>query len=116
MQPETYPGQRTHPPHRELRRHPRRLLSVPITLRRLVVGGIRSSRGISLDLSVGGIGVLVEGGIEAGDLVEIELKLPGRPLSAVAIVRHSASARSGCEFVGLRAEERAYLAQVVGKA
>ena len=116
MQPGSYPGQQIRPAHERVRRHPRRLLTVPIRLHQLVVGGIRTSRGISLDISEGGIGVLVEGGIEAGNLVEIELELPGRALNAVAIVRHSCSARSGCEFVGLRAEERAYLAQVVGRA
>lgn len=115
MQSEAYPRQ-AHRPAGPFRRHPRRLLSVPITVRSLMAGGIRASHGITLDLSEGGVGIVVEGGIGVGHTVEIELKLPDRELSVVAIVRHSSSMRSGCEFFGLHADERAYLAEVVGRA
>lgn len=114
MQPEGHAVRLARRPY--VRRHPRTLLSVPVTLQRLMAGGIRTSHGISLDISESGVGILVEGGVRVGDMVEIKLKLPERELSTIAIVRHSSSFRSGCEFVGLRAEERAYLARVAGRA
>jgi len=42
--------------HRPQQRYPRALFSVPVRLRHLEVGGIRSSSGISLDISEGGHG------------------------------------------------------------
>lgn len=41
-------------------RYPRLLFSIPITLHHLMTGGIRSSHGVSLDISEGGLGALVE--------------------------------------------------------
>ena len=98
-----------------IRRHPRVLFSVPITLRHLMTGGIRASHGITLDLSESGMGALVEGSLHIGDTVAIELKLPDRELSAVAIVRHSSDVRAGFEFLGLTPEERIRIANVVGE-
>jgi c-di-GMP-binding flagellar brake protein YcgR len=83
-------------------------------LRRLMPGrGVRVSRGISLDMSAGGMGALVEAGLKVGDIVEIDLNLPHLKLSTVAIVRHSSSVQSGFEFLGLTPEERQSLANVV---
>ena len=104
------------PPYDRVQRHRRILFSIPITLRHLMHGGVRASRGISLDISEGGIGALVEGGLRVGDAVEIEVQLPDRQLSALAIVRHTSSIRSGFEFFGLTAQERAHLASFVGTA
>ena len=89
-----------------VRRHPRALFSVPITLRYLMAGGIRTSRGISLDISEEGLGAIVQGDLCLGETVEIDLRMPEQPLSTVAIVRHTSSVRSGFEFLGLTAEER----------
>jgi hypothetical protein len=100
----------------KVRRHPRLLFSVPITLRHLTTRGIRSSHGISLDISQSGIGALIEGGLEEGDTVEIDLQLPQQRLTAVAIVRHTSHIRSGFEFVGLTMEERSYLSTMVANA
>ncbi|HEX3822629.1 MAG TPA: PilZ domain-containing protein [Candidatus Sulfotelmatobacter sp.] len=97
-----------------VRRHPRILFSVPITLRHLVAGGVKTSHGITLDLSEDGMGALVEGSLHIGDTVALELTLPDCALSAVAIVRHSSTLRSGFEFLGLTAEERVHIADVVG--
>jgi hypothetical protein len=104
------------PAYAGVQRHRRILFSIPITLRHLMHGGVRASRGISLDISESGIGALVEGGLSVGDAVEIDLQLPDRQLSAVAIVRHTSSIRSGFEFFGLTADERAHLATIVGNA
>lgn len=103
-------------PATAVRRYPRLLYSIPFTLHHLAAGGVRSSRGISLDISESGLGALVESRLQIGDTVEIQLPLPDRPLSAVAIVRHTSSLRSGFEFLGLTLEERARLAGVVGRA
>lgn len=89
-----------------LRRHARALFSVPITLHHLMPGGVRTSRGVSLDISEAGLGALVEGDLRVGETVEIDLPLPKSLLSAVAIVRHTSSTRSGFEFLGLTPEER----------
>ena len=102
------------PAHRPSQRHPRTLFSTPLTLRYLAGGGIRTSRGISLDLSESGVGALVEGGLEVGETVGIDLKLSGLELNTVAIVRHSSNSRCGFEFLGLTPEERLLLNQVVG--
>jgi hypothetical protein len=98
-----------------IRRHPRVLFSVPITLRHLMTGGVRAAHGITLDLSESGMGALVEGSLHIGDTVAIELKLPDHVLSAVAIVRHSSDVRAGFEFLGLTPEERSQIANVVGE-
>src|SRR5689334_2933623 len=88
------------------RRHPRALFSVPITLHYLSPGGVRTTRGISLDLGEGGLGAIVQGDLHVGDTVAIDLQLGEQLLTTVAIVRHNSSVRSGFEFLGLAPEER----------
>ena len=95
-----------------VRRHPRTMFSVPITIDHLSGGEVRSSHGISLDLSEGGMGALVEASLQVGEIVEIHLPLPKHYLTAVAIVRHSSKMRSGFEFVGLSPAERSEIAMV----
>ena len=96
------------------RQHPRSLFSVPITIHHLVAGGVRASRGISLDLSEGGIGALVQGDLMVGEAVEIDLPLSGSVLSLVAIVRYNSNIGSGFEFLGLKQEERLLITSIVG--
>ena len=103
-------------PAKNPRRHPRALCSIPLTLHHLVAGGVRSSRGISLDISESGLGALVQAKLEVGDTIGIELKLSDYDLNAVGIVRYTSSARSGFEFVGLAPEERQRIANLVGSA
>ena len=97
-----------------VRRHPRALFSVPITMHHLMAGGGRTSRGISLDLSEGGMGVLVDGSLHIGDTITLTLRLSECELNTVAIVRHTSDMRSGFEFLGLTSEERLQIANVVG--
>jgi hypothetical protein len=99
-----------------VRRHPRLLFSSRCTVHHLAPGGVRSSRALSLDISENGLGALVEGRLEVGETVRIELRLPEWLLSAVAIVRYTSSVRSGFEFVGLTPEERKHIAGLVGTA
>jgi PilZ domain len=100
--------------HRPVQRYPRTLFSVPVTLRHLVTGGIRATRGISLDIGEGGLGAIVQGDLRVGEMVNIDVRVPECPLTAVAIVRHTSSVRSGFEFLGLTAEERRQIANVIG--
>lgn len=97
-----------------VRRHSRALFSVPVTLRHLMTGGIGSTRGISLDISEGGLGAIVQGDLRVGEMVEIDVRISERPLSAVAIVRHTSNVRSGFEFLGLTPEERQQIANATG--
>jgi hypothetical protein len=97
-----------------LRRHARTLFTVPIILHHLSPGGVRTTRGISLDLGEGGLGAIVQGEVRVGDTVAIDLPLSEQLLSTVAIVRHTSSARCGFEFVGLTPEERLQITSVVG--
>jgi c-di-GMP-binding flagellar brake protein YcgR len=97
-----------------VRRHERALLSVPITLHHLTGAGIGTTRGITLDISEGGLGALVQGDLRMGETVEIDLPLRGHPLKTVAIVRHTSSIRSGFEFLGLTPEERQKISDAAG--
>ena len=97
------------------RRHRRELFTVPLTLRHLTGRGVRTSHGISLDISEGGIGALVQGSLRVGETVAIDIPQPECTLSAVAIVRHTSSVSSGFEFVGLAPEERLKILSVAGK-
>jgi len=97
-------------PNGAIRRYPRALFSVPISVYHLDVGGVRCSHGISLDISEGGLAALVQSGLEVGETVKIDLPLAKRAISTVAIVRHSSEMRSGFEFVGLTPEERGQIA------
>jgi PilZ domain-containing protein len=97
------------------RRYPRALFSVPVTLHHLIAGGVRTSHGISLDISEAGIGALVAGRLSVGDTVAIDFPLADHTVNAVAIVRHTSNVNSGFEFVGLTAEERLQIQSVSGK-
>jgi hypothetical protein len=98
------------------RRHTRTLFSVPIVLHHLCRGGVRATRGVSLDLGTGGLGAIVQGDVHVGDTVAIDLELSEQVLSTVAIVRHTSCVRSGFEFVGLTPEERIQIRNVIGTA
>jgi PilZ domain len=89
-----------------VRRHPRLPFSVPITLHHLKAGIARTFAGMSLDLSEGGFGVLVNGQLSEGETVEVDLPIAQNLAHLIAIVRYSSTARSGLEFLGLTPEER----------
>ena len=112
---ETLAGTRSGFRNEPVRKHSRALLSVPLRLRHLMGGGIQTSRGITLDISEGGIGALVQGDLRLGETVELDLQLPGRLLNAIAIVRHTSNVRSGFEFLGMTAEERLQIANTCGR-
>jgi hypothetical protein len=95
------------------RRHPRAMFSVPITLRHLMKGGLRTTQGISLDIATGGLGALVQGDLQIGETVEIDLCICERQLSTIAIVRHTSGIQSGFEFFGLTPDERTQITSVI---
>ena len=99
-----------------LRHHPRILFSVPITVRHLCRGGVRTTRGVSLDLGGGGLGAIIQGDVHVGETVAIDFRLSDQLLNTVAIVRHTSNIRSGFEFVGLTPEERLQITSVIGES
>ena len=83
------------------RREPRYVTSVPVTLQRFLNSGPFVTRGMSLDISMGGMSALVCGAPQVGETVVIELPLKNAPVELLATVRHSSDARSGFEFYPL---------------
>ncbi len=116
MRPETRPRSAARYPNGFVRRHLRSLFTIPITIRHLADGGVRASRGVSLDLSEGGMGALVKTGLKVGDMVEIDIQWPEHALSVIGIVRHSSDTRSGFEFMGLTPEERAQIVAMMSSS
>jgi len=92
--------------HKTARRHTRFLFSVPVMLRYLLADGLRTTRGMSVDISEGGMAAIVQAGLHVGETVEINLALPASPLHTLAIVRYVTGSRSGFEFLGLTPEQR----------
>lgn len=101
---------------RGTQRYPRTLFSTPVRLRHSVPGGVRFTRGITLDISEGGLGALMKSSLHVGETVSQELELRDNQLHLVALVRHSSSSHSGFEFLGLTEEERQLIANLVGNA
>jgi hypothetical protein len=112
----TYPASQKSRSARPVQRHPRVLYSIPVTLHRLASDGVQSAHGISLDISESGIGALLEGRLEVGETVGIDVPLPDLLVSTAAVVRYTSSARSGFEFLGLTPVERERIASLVGTA
>ncbi|MGH9641849.1 MAG: PilZ domain-containing protein [Terriglobales bacterium] len=94
-----------------VRRHPRTPFSVPLKFHHLRAGTTLTSSGMSLDLSEGGLGALVNGKLLPGETVEIELPLQKNSLRLIAIVRYCSNFGSGVEFLGLTPEERSHIAE-----
>jgi c-di-GMP-binding flagellar brake protein YcgR len=102
-------------PGRILRRYPRSIFTAPLALRHLGAGGVRKLRGITLDVSEGGLGALVQGNLQLGEAVEVDMHIDGQVLNAVAIVRHTRDVRSGFEFLGMTSEERSQIAEIISR-
>src|SRR6266568_6927693 len=81
------------------RGHPRAMFSVPLTLRHVANEGFGAVRGISLDISQGGLGAMVQGNLQIGEAVQIDFALGKRRLTTAAIVRHASNVRCGFEFL-----------------
>jgi hypothetical protein len=116
MTVQVHPAVAGHDANQPLRQHARTFFSVPITIRHLCRGGVRTTRGITLDLGEGGLGAIVQGDVNVGETVAIDLRLSEQLLTAVAIVRHASSVRSGFEFVGLTSAERMQISSVTAQS
>jgi c-di-GMP-binding flagellar brake protein YcgR len=82
------------------------MFSVPVKLRHLANEGFGAVRGISLDISQGGLGAIVQGNLRIGEAVQIDFALDKRRLTTIGIVRHASNERCGFQFLGLKEEER----------
>jgi hypothetical protein len=83
-----------------IRKHARSLFSVPFQLHLLDVKGLHAVHGITLDISEGGLGALVQGQLRVGEAVQIHVPVGAMTFSTLAFVRHTSGIRSGFEFLG----------------
>lgn len=88
------------------RRYPRFFLSAPVTTRRFRTRRSRLTRGITLDISMGGLSAMLCGPPPVGQRVALRVELPDAAIEAQAVVRHSNPARTGFEFVKLSRESQ----------
>lgn len=88
------------------RRHPRFFLSAPMVARQSLSAGSHVTRGITVDISLGGLSAVLCGPPRIGERVSVRMKLMNSTLEAPAVVRHSSSARTGFEFLSLPPESR----------
>jgi hypothetical protein len=100
--------------NKPVRRYSRAIFSVPLTLHHLMHGGVGRSHGMSLDVSEGGMGAIVEHSLRVGETVAVDLPLQEHILHAIAIVRHTSKSRCGFEFVGLTQDERSRITHSAG--
>ena len=98
------------------RKHARSLFSVPFELRQLERPAPHPLHAISLDISEGGIGALVQGNLSIGEAVQVDILLAGATIRIVAVVRHTSAVRSGLEFLRLSDGDRKKITRVVGTA
>ena len=94
------------PEHRVERRYSRFFLSAPLIARRTLNSGYEVMRGITLEISLGGLSAVLCGPPPVGERVSLRLKLLNTAFEAPAIVRHSTSSRTGFEFFELTAEHQ----------
>ncbi len=100
----------TRGPHRVHNRSP---FSMPLQLRPLYGHPVH---GMSLDISEGGVGALVQGRLRVGEAVQIDLSIGTHALTTMAIVKHVSDARAGLQFLRLTASQIQEIAQLVGSA
>src|SRR4051794_7974005 len=81
------------------RRHPRHFLSAPVSTWHLLNSGPQVSRGLTLEIGIGGLAAVLCGPPQVGERVSVRLNLLNVAFEALAIVRHSSPARTGFEFL-----------------
>jgi PilZ domain len=85
--------------HNPERRYPRHFLSAPVTTWGLLNSGPQVTRGLTLEISLGGLSAVLCGPPKPGERVSVRLNLLNVTFEALAIVRHSSPARTGFEFL-----------------
>lgn len=81
------------------RRYPRHFLSAPVSTWRLLSSGPQVTRGLTLEISMGGVSAVLCGPPQVGERVSVRMKLLDAAFEAPAIVRHSSPSRTGFEFL-----------------
>jgi hypothetical protein len=81
------------------RRYPRHFLSAPVSTWHLLNSGQQVSRGLTLEIGIGGLAAVLCGTPQVGERVSVRLNLLNIAFEALAIVRHSSPARTGFEFL-----------------
>jgi hypothetical protein len=99
MQTPSWRAVKPPPTQHVLRRHPRHLLSVPVTVHEISGCHVSLAHGLTLDLSQGGVSAVLCGAVHVAQTVWLELNLPNGTLQALAIVRHASVSRCGFEFL-----------------
>src|SRR6266542_3921911 len=87
------------------REHARAIFSVPLTLRHSANEGFGAVRGISLDISQGGLGAMVQGNLQIGEAVQIDFALGKRKLSFTRAVPVSRFRKSSLQKIARLREE-----------
>jgi hypothetical protein len=99
MQLETRSSAATARQYSRERRYPRHFLSAPVTTWRLLNARPQVTRGLTLEISVGGLSAVLCGPPKRGERVSVRLNLLNDVFETLAIVRHSSPARTGFEFL-----------------
>jgi hypothetical protein len=87
---------------------PRRRLAVPLSVTVLRSGVPDAVPGRSVDVGAGGVGLVLAAELEPGELVGIEFRLPdSASVLAKARVCYHERLRSGLQFLGIPAEQKA---------
>jgi hypothetical protein len=81
------------------RRYPRHFLSAPVSTWHLLNSGPHMSRGLTLEIGLGGLAAVLCGPPQVGERVSVRLNLVNIDFEALAIVRYSSPARTGFEFL-----------------
>ena len=98
------------------REFPRTLFSVAFHVQPIHEHAPGAIRAMSVDISQGGLGALVQGSLHVGEKVRIELPIAGRTIKTDAIVRHSSALRSGFQFLELTKNDRQDIKKLSGRA
>jgi hypothetical protein len=85
--------------HKTERRYPRHFLSAPVTTWGLLNSGPQVTRGLTLEISLGGLSAVLCGPPKCGERVSVRWNLLNIAFETLAIVRHSSPARTGFEFL-----------------
>jgi hypothetical protein len=83
------------------RQHPRYFLSAPVIVCRTINLEPLETHGLTVEISLGGLSAVLCGPPEVGEQVLLKLQLLGGAFETAAIVRHSSTARTGFQFLGV---------------
>jgi c-di-GMP-binding flagellar brake protein YcgR len=88
------------------RRHSRYALVAPIAVQTATSGPVMGSRGMTVEISEGGVSAYLREEFETGQTVKLQLNLSAGGLEVSAIVRNRLGRRYGFQFLKLLPEQR----------